>query len=161
NGKDDEPKNGLIDYPADPGCAYADDDDEGGGSFAAGVSPAVEYALPKVSDVRGSGSATPYPYEAIEIATAAPQHVVVTRVASDGFYVTDVAPTEVQHDATTCTQNSDCPSNMCSSGVCSCTTDADCTKGGRCVDGTCPATGGYNSVFAFNFSTPQGMRVCD
>jgi hypothetical protein len=57
--------------------------------------------------------------------------------------------------------NNECPSNTCTTGLCTCTTDADCTKGGRCVDGLCPATGGYNSVFAFNFSTPVGMRVCD
>src|SRR6185295_2180192 len=71
----------------------------------------------KISDVRGDGAATPYPFEAIEVNTAAPQHVVVTRVASDGFYVTDVLGSEVSR--------------------------------------------GYNSVFAFNFSTPAGMRVCD
>jgi hypothetical protein len=116
NGKDDD-GDGLIDFPADPGCAFADDDDENGGTFAAGISPPVQYALPKVSDVRGSGSGTPYPYEAIEVNTSAPQRVVVTRVASDGFYVTDVNPQEVAN--------------------------------------------GYNSVFAFNFSTPAGLRVCD
>jgi len=116
NGKDDD-GDGFIDYPADPGCAYADDDDEAGGTFAAGISPPVEYALPKVSDVRGSGAGTPYPYEAIEVNAASPQHVVVTRVASDGFYVTDVNQAEVAN--------------------------------------------GFNSLFAFNFSTPAGMRVCD
>lgn len=116
NGKDDN-GNGLIDFPADPGCAFADDDNESEGTFGAGVSNAVEYALPKISDVRGTGSGTPYPYEAIEINTAAPQRVVVTRVASDGFYATDVNATEMAN--------------------------------------------GYNSIFAFNFSTPVGMRVCD
>lgn len=160
NGKDDD-GNGLVDHPADPGCAFADDDDERGASFAAGVSPPVEYALPKVSDVRGTGAATPYPFEAIEINTGAPQHVVVTRVASDGFYVSDMGAAEIPREATTCTQNMDCASNMCMSGLCACATDADCTKGGRCVDGLCPTTGGYNSLFAFNFSTPPGMRVCD
>jgi hypothetical protein len=117
NGKDDD-TDGLIDYPTDPGCAFADDDSEGGATFSAGVSAAVEYALPKVSDVRGAGGAgTPYPYEAIEVNTAPPQRVIVTRVANDGFYVTDVNATEMSN--------------------------------------------GYNSIFAFNFSTPVGMRVCD
>lgn len=116
NGIDDDGDKG-IDFPADPGCAFADDNDEGGGSFSAGVSPPVQYALPKISDVRGTGAGTPYPFEAIELNTKSPQHVVVTRVASDGFYVTDVNPTEVRN--------------------------------------------GYNSVFAFNFNTPPGMRVCD
>jgi hypothetical protein len=115
NGKDDN-GNGLIDFPADPGCAFADDDDENGGTYASGVSPSVEYELPKISDVRGT-SGTPYPYEAVEIKTDAPQNVVITRVASDGFYVTDINATEMMN--------------------------------------------GYNSVYAFNFSTPAGVRICD
>jgi hypothetical protein len=116
NGKDDD-GDGFVDFPVDPGCAFADDDDEGGGTFAAGVSAPVEYALPKVSDVRGTASATPYPQEGVEVKTQDPQQVIVTRVASNGFYVTDVNATE--------------------------------------------AMNGYNSVFAFNFNTPAGMRVCD
>ncbi len=116
NGTDDDGDK-SIDFPADPGCAFADDDDEGTGTFSAGVSPPVQYALPKISDVRGTGAGTPYPFEAIEINTGSPQRVVVVRVASDGFYATDVNPTEVKN--------------------------------------------GYNSVFAFNFNTPPGMRVCD
>jgi hypothetical protein len=116
NGKDDD-GDGLIDYPSDPGCAFADDDSEEGGTFAAGVSAPVQYARPKISDVRGDGAVTPYPAEAIEINTGDPQKLIVTRVSSDGFYITDVNATEMMN--------------------------------------------GYNSVFAFNFSTPAGMRVCD
>ncbi len=119
NGKDDD-GDYLIDFPADPGCAFADDDNEEGGTYAAGVSNAVSYALPRVSDVQGHGPATPYPYESIEINTAAPQRLIVTRVASDGFYVTDI-------------------------------NDVDKDK----------KSNGYNHLFAFNFSTPAGMRVCD
>src|SRR6185503_2266276 len=80
----------LIDFPADPGCAFADDDNEQGGSFAAGVSLPVQYALPKISDIQGNGATSPYPFESIEVNTKAPQRLIVTRVASDGFYVTDV-----------------------------------------------------------------------
>lgn len=117
NGKnDDAEEDTLIDFPADPGCAYADDDTEQGGSFAAGVSAPVAYSLPKISDIQG-GSSSPYPFESIEANTGAPQRLIVTRVASDGFYVTDVNPAEMMN--------------------------------------------GYNSIFAFNFSTPSGMRVCD
>ncbi|MRG96488.1 hypothetical protein [Polyangium spumosum] len=90
NGKDDD-GDVLIDFPADPGCAFADDDDEGTGSFAAGISPPVPYELPRISDVQGFGATTPFPYEAIEINTDRPQPLVVTRVASDGFYVTDLS----------------------------------------------------------------------
>ena len=118
NGKDDD-GDVLIDFPADPGCAFADDDSEEGGTYAAAVSNAVNYALPTVADVQGHGPATPYPYEGIEINAAAPQRLIVTRVASDGFYVTDI-------------------------------NDYDKDKKPN-----------YNHLFAFNFSTPAGMRVCD
>ncbi|UQA63347.1 hypothetical protein [Polyangium aurulentum] len=114
NGRDDD-DDVLIDFPADPGCAFADDDDESSGSFSAGISPPVHYELPRIGDVQGEGSQTPYPYEAVEINASRPKPLVVTRVASDGFYVTDL-------------------------------TDQD---------------KGHNHIFAFNFSTPPGMRVCD
>ena len=114
DGKDND-QDGRIDYPADPGCAFANDDTEEGGTGASGVSEIIHYALPRIADIQGTGTATPYPFQGIQAFTDAPQNVVVTRVASDGFYVTD-------------------------------------------LDG--PA-GGSNSLFAFNFNTPAGMRVCD
>ncbi len=114
DGQDDD-GDGLIDYPADPGCAFADDDTEEPGTFAAGVSPPVHYALPRISDIQGSGTETPYPFEGIQVNTQGERRVIVTRVASDGFYATD-------------------------------------------IDGP---DGASNSIFAFNFSTPPGMRVCD
>lgn len=107
--------NTLIDYPADPGCAYADDDTEDGGTYAAAVSAPIQYALPKLSDAQGQAAQTPYPNEALTLNTFAPESLVVTRVSSDGFYVTDITEQSL----------------------------------------------GYNHIFAFNFSTPAGMRVCD
>jgi hypothetical protein len=115
NGVDDN-GNKLIDFPSDPGCYAADDDNEDGGSYSAGTSPAIHYALPRISDIRGP-SGTPYPYNAVEVKANPPQQLVVTRVAADGFNVTDVAAPEM--------------------------------------------AAGFNSVFAFNFSTPANMRVCD
>lgn len=114
NGKDDN-GDGLIDFPADPGCAYADDNTEEGGTFAAGTSQPVYYSLPRLSDIQGNGATTPYPYEAVQVETKGTLPVVVTRVASDGFYVTDLSQ----------------------------------------------EANGYNHMFAFNFSAPVGMRVCD
>jgi hypothetical protein len=105
----------LIDYPSDPGCAFANDDSEEEGSFSAGVSRPVAYALPTVRDIQGEGATTPYPYEGMEVNTGVGHEVVVTRVSSDGFYVTDLSEQAI----------------------------------------------GYNSLFAFNFNTPAGMRVCD
>jgi len=116
NGKNDDPEEDvLVDFPNDPGCAYADDDTETGGTYSAGVSPAVHYSLPSIQDVQGYGSETPYPYEAININASGFHDLVVTRVSKDGFYVTDLS--------------------------------------GQAT--------GYNHLYAFNFSTPRGMRVCD
>jgi hypothetical protein len=118
NGIDDN-HNGLIDWPADPGCYAADDDTEDGGSYTGGASPPVNYDLPLISDVRGApvGAATPYHNDGVNVKTASPEKLVVTRVASDGFFVTDVNATQMAQ--------------------------------------------GNNSVFAYYFSTPPGMRTCD
>lgn len=114
----------LIDYPADPGCAFANDDSEEGGTFAGGASPTIFFALPRIADVRGvsqGGAATAFPHEQIALDTGYDpdrnlfEHsVVVTRIAPDGFYLTDI----------------DDPR-------------------------------GYSSVFAFNFSAPPHLSVCD
>jgi hypothetical protein len=116
DGKDNN-GNYAIDYPADPGCAYADDNTEAGGTYASGASQIVNYELPSIVDVQGQASTTPYPNDAIEVNAASPHVLVVTRVSSDGFYVTDLDPAAV--------------------------------------------ASGYNSIFAFNFSTPSDMLPCD
>ena len=95
NGKDDN-DNHLVDWPSDPGCYAADDDTEDGGTYAAGASQAVWHHLPKISDVRGpTGSRTPFPNEAVNIAASDPENLVVTAVVANGFFVTDMNPTEV------------------------------------------------------------------
>jgi hypothetical protein len=116
NGKNDDPDDDvLVDFPNDPGCAFADDDSEIAGTFAAGVSAAVAYELPSVQDIQGNGSTTPFPYESMTVNTGGEHFLVVTRISKDGFYVTDLSGQSV----------------------------------------------GFNHMFAFNFSTPRGMRVCD
>jgi hypothetical protein len=137
NGLDDD-GDGRIDYPADEGCAFANDDNETGGTYAQGASAPIYYQLPRIADVRGlkcldpsntatcSGAGkTPYPKEQILLDTGYHDKadgsrsfdfdMVVTRISSDGFYATD-------------------------------------TKDNR---------GGFNSVFSFNFNAPPRMRVCD
>jgi hypothetical protein len=99
NGVDDD-GNGFIDFPADPGCVFANDDTEGNGSRSAGASAPIRFAFPRVADVRGvssGGAATGYPKQQVLVDTgwrarqATFVHsVVVTRIASDGFYVTDI-----------------------------------------------------------------------
>ncbi len=115
NGKNDDEDDVLVDFPNDPGCAFADDDSETPGLYAAGTSPPVHYALPTVQNIQGGGSTTPFPYESIQVNASDEHELIVTRVARDGFYVTDLA--------------------------------------GQAT--------GYNHLFAFNFSTPRGMRICD
>jgi hypothetical protein len=98
NGKDDN-GNGLIDFPADPGCAFANDDTENGGTYSAGVTTAIHYYVPRIADVNGGpegGTAgTPFPNEQVNVDTGYRGagtyafDVIVTRVASSGFYVTD------------------------------------------------------------------------
>jgi hypothetical protein len=136
--------NGLVDYPADPGCYASNDDDEGAGTGATGVSPIIYYALPRIADVRGglttSGTGTPFPFEQVDIDTGFDPNpdtnpnastdpfkwdTIVTGLVSDGFFATDLQ---------------------------------DGTKNGV----TDPQQGlGYGSVFAYTFSAPQKIGVCD
>lgn len=113
--KEGEAQDVLVDFPSDPGCAYANDDTETGGSFNAGVSRPVFYALPTLRQIQGLGATTPFPYEAVQANTSDPRRLIVTRVSKDGFYVTDL------------------------------------NDQGK----------GFNHLYAFNFSTPPGMQVCD
>lgn len=99
----DNDGDGLIDFPYDPGCAFANDDTETGGTHATGVSRPISFELPRLGDVQGRGARTPYPLEGVEVATtpavgvdcdATPERcpdLIVTRISSDGFYVTDIS----------------------------------------------------------------------
>lgn len=113
NGVDDD-GDGNVDFPEDPGCAFANDDSEGSGTFAAGVSQPVLFELPRLGDVQGRGASSPYELESVEVKTDLPAELIVTRIAADGFYATDLSDTL-----------------------------------------------GYNHIFAFTFSTPPFLRVCD
>jgi hypothetical protein len=115
--------NGLIDFPADPGCAFANDDSEDLGTYVAGISEPLYFVSPRIADVRGvlqGGAATSFPHEQVEIDTGYRGgqtyefDTIITRVSSDGFYATDLSDPR-----------------------------------------------GYNSIFAFNFSAPPRMRICD
>jgi hypothetical protein len=96
NGIDDN-HNGKTDYPVDPGCYAANDDTENGGTYAAAVSDDIYFEYPRIADVRGvnNGGVTPFNNQQVQINTEwiapnAPGGVVVTGVASAGFYVTDL-----------------------------------------------------------------------
>jgi hypothetical protein len=135
----DNDGDGLIDYPADPGCYVANDDTENGGTYAGGTSPTIYYELPRIADVRGvrqGGTGTSFPHEQVTMDTgyrgtnqwtfgahdcldSTCGGVVVTRVSSAGFFVTDLSDND--------------------------------PAGGR----------GWGSVYAYNFSAPPNMRQCD
>lgn len=134
----DNDGDGKIDFPADEGCAFANDDSEAGGTYSEGASTPIYFKLPRIADVRGlkcdatlgcSGNgATPYPREQMLIDTGFRDNsnsfifnTVVARVASNGFYVTDLDDRR----------------------------------------GTPTNPSGFTSVFAFNFNAPPFMRTCD
>lgn len=90
DGRDND-GDGRVDFPADPGCAFANDDTEEGGSFAGGVSPTMHYSLPTITQLQGYGAGTPFAQEGVSVETEQ-STVVVSRVSSSGFYVVDVDP---------------------------------------------------------------------
>ncbi|MEO6575671.1 MAG: hypothetical protein ABIP89_17605, partial [Polyangiaceae bacterium] len=130
--------NGTVDFPADPGCAFANDDSEEIGTYAGGTTETLYFTSPRLEDVRGfkgGGSSTPFPHEQLLLDTGYRAKnnnfdfsVVVTRIASDGFYVADIEDDRVDRKV---------PQFL--------------TDGRH----------GYSSVFAFNFSAPPKLRVCD
>ncbi len=128
----DNNNNGLIDYPADPGCYAPNDDTEDAGTGATGASDVIFYALPRIADVRGGptngGTRTAFPNEQVTIDTGYDLQsntfkwdTIVTGLASDGFFVTDLqdGPNDPQ------------------------------------------ANLGYSSVYAYTFSAPTKIGVCD
>ncbi len=88
NASDDD-GDGLADDVQDPGCASAEDGSEEGGSMAAGISPQITFVNPRISDVQGDSWESPLMGRAVRIDRG---RLVVTRISSDGFWVTDIDP---------------------------------------------------------------------
>lgn len=90
----DNDGNGLIDFPADPGCD-TDDTSEGGGTFTTGISDPLYFELPTIRSVQrnpdSESGPSPLAGQYVEV-TGRPGHdLVVTNVTNQGFYVTDLA----------------------------------------------------------------------
>jgi hypothetical protein len=98
----DDDNDGYFDSPGehkdqekqqgDRGCFYGNDDDERGGSGVAGASPPIYFAGPTIADVQRpiigvGGDASPLKGER---ATITRGWLIVTRVGTDGMYVTDL-----------------------------------------------------------------------
>lgn len=97
DGRDND-DDGFVDFPDDPGCLAATDDSEESGSGAAGVSAVINFDTPTAAELQGyfegyndgfTGN-TPYVGEGVTVNKG---NLIVTRVTTDGMYVTDTAAT--------------------------------------------------------------------
>jgi hypothetical protein len=131
NGIDDN-DNHLIDYPADPGCYAPNDDSEDLGSYAAGASETLYFQSPRIPLVRGYDPAA-YGYGN---ATAFPNQQISIDTGWRGNTTYKFSTIVI--------------------GV---------TAEGFYVEDLQNGQGdqqtGYNGLYAYNFSAPAFMRVCD
>ena len=96
----DNDGDGFVDYPADLGCAAANDDTERAGSYAVGASEPIYFDTPQIADVQGRGALSPLVDERVTVRgrlnSAAPDatdprhRIVVTQINNSGFFVTDI-----------------------------------------------------------------------
>ncbi len=85
----DNDGDGLTDMD-DPGCVDGNDDSEEAGTGAAGVSPPMFFRNPSLAEVQGFSDLTPFAGENVTVDQG---DLVVTRITSDGMFVTDVGDT--------------------------------------------------------------------
>jgi hypothetical protein len=86
NGIDDD-HDGTTDYPFDIGCANALDNTEETEELIIGVSDPIYFRNPKISDVQGAEKTSPLKEKFVTVFEG---NMVVTRITSDGFFVTDI-----------------------------------------------------------------------
>jgi len=91
NRRDDD-RDGWWDFPADPGCHYANDDTEEAGTYATGLGQTLQFANPTLADIEGRGTASPLSGAAVtvEVGDRRAPSVVVTRIAVNGLYLSDL-----------------------------------------------------------------------
>ena len=91
NRRDDD-HDGWWDYPADPGCFYANDDTEEAGTYSTGLSQTLTFENPTLADIEGRTTASPLSGAAVtvEVGSLREPSVVVTRLAVDGMYLSDL-----------------------------------------------------------------------
>ncbi len=90
NGLDDD-RDGYVDFPEDRGCFYGNDESEGGGDGIAGLSPPITIAGPTIADIQTplvgvTGDRSPLEKQRVTVNRG---WLLVTRVGTDGMYVTD------------------------------------------------------------------------
>ena len=134
NGVDDD-GDGFIDGE-DRGCYIGGDDSETGGTNATGASPPIYFHDTAIKDVQRpvvgiSGDESPLLGERVSVKRG---WVMVTRVGTDGLYLTDFEGVTWKEDP------------------------KDKAKGTWDFE---PEVLSYDSVFAFNFSTPLNLQEGD
>ncbi len=84
----DNDGDGDRDYPGDSGCLDASDNSEAGGSAATGVSDPIYIDYPTLAELQGRTKESPFVGESVTVTHG---DMVVTRITSDGMYLTDIA----------------------------------------------------------------------
>ena len=84
----DNDEDGYRDHTQDPGCVDETDGSEQGGTYIVGASGPIVFQNPRISDVQGSGILSPLEGRTVLIDRG---RLVVTRISTEGFYVTDIA----------------------------------------------------------------------
>jgi hypothetical protein len=127
----DNNHNGLVDYPTDPGCYAPNDDTEDLGTYASGVSETLYFDLPRIAYVRGFDPAD----HGNGNATYFPNEQVQVDTGWRGGTTYEFSTVVVRVSST----------GFYAQDL---ETDPNAPKG-------------YGGVYAYNFSTPPLMRVCD
>ena len=84
----DNDGDGYRDYGQDPGCVDETDGSERGGTYIVGTSGPIVFQNPRIADVQGTGILSPLDGRTVTIDRG---RIVVTRISTEGFYVTDIA----------------------------------------------------------------------
>ena len=128
-----------IDDPADNGCEFGNDNSEMGGTYTAGASQPLYYQLPRVELVRGAQCTNSSP-------------PVCTGGAATPFKATQIQFDTGWRDSERKFLFDMAVTRIATGGFYVTDTEGDRERVDR---------RGYSSLFAFNFSAPSGMRVCD
>lgn len=131
----DNDGDGKIDYPADEGCSTANDNSEDGGSYSTGSSPPIFFGLPRIADVRGLRCDDAGLCSG-NGATPYPRSAIQL---DTGYHQKESGGFSYDYDMVVTRISSD----------------------GFYVGDPKDSRGGFNGLFAFNFNSPPGMRVCD
>lgn len=92
----DNDRNGLLDYPGDPGCFAPEDPSEGTASYVTGITDPILFRAISVRNVQYNpdDEAGESPLLGEEVIVIGRGELIVTNVTFNGFYITDAQETE-------------------------------------------------------------------